>query len=135
LRKLLSLLGLSKAPARRTPGPKPRELMTDSDWVRHRAPRRLRDDELSSGAQQWLERLPEDFRPHALAERFPRLVNRLALLWRDPGLAEHFLIELTLPTRPGRQGFAPEVTTELQSLQVLNDHRLYIEDDPDGSTH
>jgi len=101
--------------------------------VRHRAPRRLRDDELSADAHLWLERVPADFHPDAVAERFPRLINRLALLWRDPGLTEHFLVELLQPARPGRQGFAPEVTVELQSLQVLNDHRLY--DDPDESTH
>ena len=109
--------------------------MTDSDWVRHRAPRRLRDDELSADAQKWLERLPEDFHAEALAERFPRLINRLALLWRDPGLTEHFLAELVQPTRPGRQGVALEVMVELQSLQVLNDLRLYVADDPDGSPH
>ncbi|HWI10990.1 MAG TPA: hypothetical protein VNU48_06645 [Burkholderiaceae bacterium] len=134
MRKLLALLRWPRASARTPPGgrgPKPRELMTDSDWVRHRAPPRHRDEQLSGDARAWLAELPEDFRPAALAERYPRIANRLAQLWRDPGLTEHLLDELVLPRRPGRQGFPPEVMVDLQSLQVLNDHRLYLSEDPD----
>jgi len=135
MRKLLALLRWPKASTRYSPGAhgtKPRELMTDSDWIRHRVPPRHRDEELSDDAVNWLARLPEDFRPAALAERFPRVVNRLAQLWQDPGLTEHFLDELVVPRRPGRQGFPAEVTVDLQSLQVLNDHRLYLSEDPDA---
>jgi len=134
MRKLLALLRWPRASAHTPPGgrgPKPRELMTDSDWVRHRAPPRHRDEQLSDDALEWLAELPEDFRPAALAERYPRIVNRLAQLWRDPGLTEHLLDELVVPRRPGRQGFPAEVTLDLQSLQVLNDHRLYLSEDPD----
>ena len=134
MRKLLALLRWPRASARAPSdgrGPKPRELMTDSDWIRHRAPQRHRDEELSDDAVAWLARLPEDFRPAALAERFPRIANRLAQLWRDPGLTEHLLDELVVPRRPGRQGFPPDVIVDLQSLQVLNDHRLYLSEDPD----
>jgi len=134
MRKLLALLRWPRASARNPSGgrgPKPRELMTDSDWIRHRAPPRHRDEELSDDAIDWLAELPEDFRPAALADRYPRIVNRLAQLWRDPGLTEHLLDELVVPRRPGRQGFPPEVILDLQSLQVLNDHRLYLSEDPD----
>lgn len=134
MRKLLALLRRHVPSTRFGPGtrgPKPRELMTDSDWVRHRAPQRHRDQVLSDGARDWLDQLPEDFRPAALAEHFPRIANRLALLWRDPGLTEHCLDELVCPKRPGRQGFPPEVTLDLQSLQVLNDHRLYLSEEAD----
>lgn len=134
MRKLLALLRWPRASARTTPdgrGPKARGLMTDSDWIRQRAPHRHRDEELSDDAVEWLAHLPEDFRPGALAARFPRIVNRLAQLWRDLGLTQHLLDELVMPRRPGRQGFPTEVTVELQSLQVLNDHRLYLSEDPD----
>lgn len=134
MRKLLALLRWprpSAGDARDRRGPKPRELMTDSDWVRHRAPLRHRDEELSDDAIGWLAHLPEDFRPTALAEQFPRIVNRLAQLWIDPGLTQHLLDDLILPRRPDRMGFPPEVMVDLQSLQVLNDHRLYLSDDPD----
>ena len=118
--------GADRSLAGRTP--KPPELMTDSDWVRHRAPVRQRDETLSAAALDWLADLPDDFRAEALAERFPRIANRFAQLWLDPGLVEHYLDELLQPQRPGRQGFSPEVTAELQSLQVLNEHRLYLSD-------
>ncbi len=134
IRKFLPFLrlpGVSAGRTRLAHGPKPPELMTESDWVRHRAPRRHRDDSLSPAALDWLARLPDDFRPHALAERFPRIANRFALLWRDPGLIEQYLDELLLPKRPDRQGFPPEVTVDLQSLQVLNEHRLYASDELD----
>lgn len=135
MRKLLALLRWPGAAPRSRPGargPKPRDLMTDSDWVRHRAPVRHRDEALSDDALDWLDRLPQDFRPAALAERFPRIVNRLAMLWPDPGLTEHCLDELVVPRRPGRQGFPPDVMVDLQSLQVLNDHRLYLSEDGVG---
>ncbi|MES2990990.1 MAG: hypothetical protein V4844_06190 [Pseudomonadota bacterium] len=136
MRKLLPLLRLpvlllrGAAPVPR--GPKPPELMTDSDWVRHRAPRRHRDETLSNAAVAWLARLPADFRPDALAARYPRIANRLALLWRDPGLIEQYLDELLVPKRPDRQGFPSEVAADLQSLQMLNEHRLYGPDEDQG---
>jgi hypothetical protein len=135
MRKLLALLrwpGTSVRPRPGTRAAKPRAPMTDADWTRHRAPTRHRDATLSDDAVEWLARLPEDFRPAALAERFPRIVNRLAQLWRDPGLTEHLLDDLVAPRRPGRQGFPADVTVDLQSLQVLNDHRLYLSEDPDA---
>jgi hypothetical protein len=136
MRKLLPLLRfpltLLRAAAPAPPrGPKPPELMTDSDWVRHRAPRRHRDEVLSDAAVAWLARLPDDFRPDLLAARYPRIANRMALLWRDPGLIEEYLDDLLVARRPNRQGFAPEVASDLQSLQVLNEHRLYGAGDQD----
>ena len=136
MRKLLPLLRLpilllrGAAPAPR--GPKPPELMTDSDWVRHRAPRRHRDETLSNAAVAWLARLPADFRPDALAARYPRIANLMALVWRDPGLIEQYLDELLVPKRPDRQGFPSEVAADLQSLQMLNEHRLYGPDEDQG---
>ena len=123
LRKLLPFLrlrGMADAPSLGLRGAKP-------DWVR--APGRHRDATLSDAALKWLARLPAAFRPHALAQRFPRIANRFALLWCDPGLTEQFIDELLLPKRSDRQGFAPEVTADLQSLQVLNEHRRYASDD------
>lgn len=134
IRKLLPFLRLPVALRLGAPtprGPKPPELMTDSDWVRHRAPQRHRDEVLSTAAVTWLARLPEEFRPDALATRYPRIANRFALLWRDPGLIEQYIDELLVPTRPDRQGFPADVTTDLQSLQLLNEHRLYGDPDQD----
>lgn len=106
-------------------GPKRPELMTDSDWVRHRAPVRHRDEALSDAAQKWSRRLPEAIRPDELCTRYPRIANRLAQLWRDPGLTEHCLDELLSPRRTGRQGFPQPVADELLALQFCNDDRIY----------
>ena len=130
-----ALLGLLKFPrlrsalARRPAGPKPRELMTDSDWVRHRAPKRHRDESLSEAAQRWFQRLPPEARPNRLCAAFPRIVNRLAFLWRDPGLTEHYLEELLVPRRSGRQGFPADVSAELAALLLRNEQRLYVTED------
>ena len=126
MRKLLDFLKLSWPAATAAPrafGPKPRELMTDSDWVRHRAPERHRDEELSDAALTWLVRMPSELRPDVLCVRFPRIVNRLAVLWRDPGLTEHYLDELLQPPRPGRLGFPADVAAELQALLACNELR------------
>ena len=135
MRKFLPFLRfpitLLRSPAPEPKGPKPPEQMTDADWVRHRAPRRHRDETLSDAAIAWLARLPADFLPDALAGRYPRIANRMALLWRDPGLIEEYLDELLVPRRPNRQGFPADVAADLKSLQMLNEHRLYGADDQD----
>jgi hypothetical protein len=142
MRKLLTLLKLPRVSARAAPrpaGPKPRELMSESDWIRLRAPARHRDEVLSDGAHAWVQRLPSDIRPQNLCACFPRIVNQLARLWPDAGLIDHLLDDLTAPRRPGRRGFPPEVFGELMALKVRNDERLYaLEDrdlpDPDSAT-
>lgn len=127
MRKLLSLFRRPEPtlepvlPARREVPPEQR---TESDWIRVRAPGRHRDQTLSDAAVRWLARVPADARPRALAEHFPRIVNRFAALWRDPGLMEHFIDELMQPPRRGRHGFPTDVLAELQMLQALNDQRL-----------
>lgn len=104
--------------------PKPPGLMTHEDWVRYRAPLRLRDESLSDTAVRWLRRIREPARPLQLCVLFPRIANKLALLWRDPGLSEAYLDELIGRQRPGRKGFPTDVTDELFALQRLNDERL-----------
>lgn len=127
MRKLLSLFRLPETTVERAleaRRPTPPEQRTESEWISVRAPGRHRDQTLSDAAVRWLARVPEDARPRALAERFPRIVNRFAALWRDPGLMEHFIDELMRPPRRGRHGFPTDVLAELQMLQALNDQRL-----------
>ena len=131
LLRLLKFPGFVAPTARRPPGPKPPELMTASDWVRHRLPTRHRDASLSDAAQEWVLRLPPQARPNRLCAAFPRVANRLALLWRDPGLTEHYLDDLLAPRRPGRQGFPSDVSVELLALLLCNEQRLHDFEDPD----
>jgi hypothetical protein len=97
---------------------------TCADWARVRAPERHRDRVLSDKARRWLARLPGDMRPNALSERFPRIVNRLAALWRDEGLIEILLLDLLTDARGGRQGFPPTVFAELEVLYELHTVRI-----------
>jgi len=89
---------------------------TSSDWARVRAPVRHRDLALSEKATQWLSRLPANIQPTELCQRFPRIVNRIATLWKDEGLTEYNFIELLADMRGGRQGFPPKVVNELMAL-------------------
>ncbi len=132
-----NLLGLLKLPSftrqseRRPPGPKPPELMTESDWIRHRAPVRHRDESLSPAAGSWALDLPAEIRPVRLCVQFPRIANRLALLWMDPGLTDHCLDELMFSRRPGRQGFPADIQAEIEALHAANELRLYGSDEGD----
>jgi hypothetical protein len=129
MRKLLTLLKRARQVTResgpRPGGPKDRALMTESDWIRLRAPVRQRDEVLSDAAHAWVQRLAVDLQPHNLCACFPRIANQLARLWHDAGLIDHLLDDLTAPRRPGRRGFPPEVFGELMALKVRNDERLY----------
>ena len=133
MRMLFSFLQwLRRAGSRPRPpaGPKPYEDMTDSDWVRHRAPPRHRDATLSDAARSWMQHLPEPVGPNRLCSLYPRIANRLAFLWPDPGLTEHFLDELLVDRRDGREGFPPDVTVELLVLHRFNSRRLYVDPSP-----
>jgi len=124
---MLGLIQLIKRrfDARRpTDDPPSRNDWTASDWARVRAPQRHRDQALSLRAQRWLGRIPDESRPRELPERYPRIVNQLAGVWRDHGLTEHLLDNLLTDTRGGRVGFAPEIVTELEVLYLLHDQRV-----------
>lgn len=57
---------------------------------------------------------PEKY-PHRLEERFARIVNRIAELWVTPQL-EHYFNDLLVDRRGGRQGFPPDIMSELMTL-------------------
>ena len=50
----------------------------------HRQPVTADDLKLCAEARALLESLSPRIRPHQLPERFPRIMNRIALLWRRP---------------------------------------------------
>lgn len=74
---------------------------------------------LTPQAHEWLARLPPRYQPLEAAQRHPHIVNRLSMLWTTPAEARAHLSELMLSNRPGREGFAFEVITELADLQSL----------------
>ena len=119
--KFLGLLGIVprqqsvSAPRSRTPDfPLP-------EGPRQRAAERERDKTLAPEAVAWLNRLPRHRRPESLSKLYPRICNRLALLWPDRTLTEHYFNELLVTRRTGRAGFPPSVATDLVSL-----HDYYV---------
>jgi len=74
---------------------------------------------LTDDAHVWLARLPPRYQPLATARRHPHIVNRLSMMWNTPAELPAFFRELMLSSRPGRDGFAFEVLTELADLQSM----------------
>ena len=66
----------------------------------------------------WLESLPMSVRPVALANKYPRIANRFALLWKQPRKCDVYFENLLVDERGGRQGFPQSVALELVTLKT-----------------
>lgn len=81
--------------------------------------------ELQGYALTWMARLPRPAQPRETANRYARIVNRLAALYSMPDKYQEYLADLLIDRRGTRQGFPEVVTTELQALQKhFNSQRL-----------
>ena len=58
--------------------------------------------------------------PHRLEASFPHVIERIVALWGSPELRP-FMDALMLADRPGRQGFPPDVATEVFRLANILD--------------
>ncbi len=95
----------------------------EKNWTYARDARAARNVELSEQAWQWLDALPQQIQPGGLVQRFPRITNKLAELWRRPAQCEKYLDALILDHRGSRKGFPPDVANEIASLKMhLNRH-------------
>jgi hypothetical protein len=83
-----------------------------------RGPLSAADQALSALAERWLQTLPAVQCPQHLAQQFPRIVNRLALVWPDPVLTGRYFESLLIDHRGNRKGFPPEVAQELIALRA-----------------
>lgn len=90
--------------------------LTPGYWEARRRKILPSDKALTGAAIDWLISLPSEIRPKALCDRFPRIVNQLALWWDDRTLATDALKHLLSDERGGRKGFAQEVADELNRL-------------------
>lgn len=61
--------------------------------------------------------------PHLLIEQYPRIIEKITLLWGSPQLA-HFLNELLFDSRGDREGFTPQVAHELFVIQQIHDELI-----------
>jgi hypothetical protein len=107
-----------------------RVLEENSAWKLVRSPMRPRDKTLAPEAEAWLGTLPLTMHPQELCLRYPRIANRMALLWPDAHLTETYFTSLLADKRGGRRGFAPRITEELTSL-----HTYYAESRGGASGH
>jgi hypothetical protein len=68
--------------------------------------------------------------PSAIESMAPHLVDKLTMTWGSPELHQ-FLSRVTMMDRPDRQGFAPEVASELFTLFLLNKEIANVIDEVD----
>jgi len=68
--------------------------------------------------KKWLEQLPPEVFPSALATTYPRIVNLIALEWNDRRNCSKYFSELLNDQRGGRQGFPAPVRRDLENLRA-----------------
>jgi len=68
-------------------------------------------------SRKWLDNLPPDVRPISLVEKYPRIVNLIALEWDNPSAIGALLTDLLVDQRGGRDGLPVAVRHELQALR------------------
>ncbi|MGA7179132.1 MAG: hypothetical protein WBX11_06020 [Thiobacillaceae bacterium] len=103
----------SSTEAGEQPNPSPDE----AKWVAQRAPEKPGDQILSLEALAWFDSLPQDVRPNNLAQRYPRICNRVVDRWKYPDLMVHFFDDLLMDSRAGRKGFPMIIALEIASLK------------------
>jgi hypothetical protein len=74
----------------------------------------------------WLGNLPPGLRPKALASRYPRIVNLLALEWAKPAVCGAYFDDLLADRRSNRQGFPADVYCDLLVLQDYYCSNLHL---------
>ncbi len=57
--------------------------------------------------------------PHALENKFPRILNMIMSLW-DKDEIDEYLMELMVSKRPNRAGFPPDVAADIMHLSLLH---------------
>ncbi|MGH8526733.1 MAG: hypothetical protein ACREXY_21755 [Gammaproteobacteria bacterium] len=85
--------------------------------------------QLCAEAKALLETLSPQIRPHHLPGRFPRIMNQIAHLWRQPAQLGRYFEELLIDRREGRQGFPFAVVLELTTLKNYHQSEVYSKRD------
>lgn len=61
----------------------------------------------------------EKFYPRGLENQFPRIFEKIMLLWDKPGMSAYFT-ELMVPERQDRAGFPPDIAAEIVRLSLVH---------------
>jgi hypothetical protein len=89
----------------------------DPTLLAMRRPSNPGDMYLTPEAEALMASLHESLRPTELAARFPRIVNKMAQMWKRPIHLDRYFDELLIDSRGQRQGFPLKVLLELTSLK------------------
>ena len=103
-----------KVAAREVSPPSEPSVTGSHDWSRLRKAKPA--ERLLPLSKKWLELLPPDVFPGALATRYPRIVNYIAVQWGDRRWCATYFNELLTDQRGGRQGFPDAVKRDLEKL-------------------
>lgn len=77
---------------------------------------------LADDTIRWLAQLPAASRPVELVRLFPRIANKVCVLWDDPRRCGEYLTNLLMDSRDGaRQGFPLDVAAEIVALHACGD--------------
>jgi hypothetical protein len=82
---------------------------------------------LSAQALALIEKLPADAKPTTLAEKYPRIMNNIADMWRRPDSLMVYFDELLVDTRGKRAGFPMSVALELASMKDYYEAQVHPE--------
>ena len=88
------------------------------DWSKFRLNGGQVPETLTRETFQWLASLPRSVRPNVLARRYPRIVNRVAEIWKRPLQCERYLDGLVLDHRGNRKGFPGDIAAEIAILKT-----------------
>jgi DNA-binding helix-hairpin-helix protein with protein kinase domain len=105
-----------RALAEPPPGVQP---LHEIDWLQRRGLPMPEDQAATADALLWFAQLPAGFRPQALLDHYPRLINRIAQSWPSRVLSLEVLDDLLIDRRGGRAGFARQVSEEVIRLREL----------------
>jgi len=95
------------------------------DYSKRRRPPTRDDLELNAAGLALLASIEESVRPAELALCFPRIVNRMATLWKMPREMDRCFEELLTDTRGTRSGFPLRILMELGALKDYYLAKLY----------
>jgi len=97
-----------------------------ADYSKRRHQPERDDVELSAAGKALIASIAdESARPVKLAAAFPRIVNRMAKLWKMPREMDRYFEELLTDTRGTRSGFPLGILMELGALKDYYRSKLY----------
>jgi hypothetical protein len=85
-------------------------------WLQRRRKPQAADRALVGATIDWLVSLPQQLRPQALCDQYPRAANAVAEAWNSPQRLA--VLDALLSDRRGnRRGFPPQARRELEALR------------------